>query len=91
MPGLFAEEKTGSDKSFTTEIVCVCLCVCVVQDGRADVVANDAGDRVTPAVVAYRDTEQVQHMLYFSSCQFFLKDHMAKGVIHKDGSENAFN
>lgn len=36
------------------------MCVCVVQDGRADVVANDAGDRVTPAVVAYRDTEQVQ-------------------------------
>uniref|UniRef100_A0AAR2KCF9 Heat shock 70 kDa protein 14 n=1 Tax=Pygocentrus nattereri TaxID=42514 RepID=A0AAR2KCF9_PYGNA len=29
------------------------------QDGRADVVANDAGDRVTPAVVAYRDTEQI--------------------------------
>ncbi|XP_029016937.1 heat shock 70 kDa protein 14 isoform X3 [Betta splendens] len=28
-------------------------------DGRADVVANDAGDRVTPAVVAYRDTEQI--------------------------------
>lgn len=43
---------------------CVCLCVCIyvwlIQDGRADVVANDAGDRVTPAVVAYRDTEQVQ-------------------------------
>uniref|UniRef100_A0A8C4GKM8 Heat shock 70 kDa protein 14 n=1 Tax=Dicentrarchus labrax TaxID=13489 RepID=A0A8C4GKM8_DICLA len=33
--------------------------LCVVQDGRADVVANDAGDRVTPAVVAYRDTEQI--------------------------------
>uniref|UniRef100_A0A667YAK6 Heat shock protein 14 n=1 Tax=Myripristis murdjan TaxID=586833 RepID=A0A667YAK6_9TELE len=30
-----------------------------VQDGRADVVANDAGDRVTPAVVAYTDTEQI--------------------------------
>uniref|UniRef100_A0A8C4GL96 Heat shock 70 kDa protein 14 n=1 Tax=Dicentrarchus labrax TaxID=13489 RepID=A0A8C4GL96_DICLA len=29
------------------------------KDGRADVVANDAGDRVTPAVVAYRDTEQI--------------------------------
>ncbi|CAB1346344.1 unnamed protein product [Coregonus sp. 'balchen'] len=33
--------------------------VCFVQDGRAEVVANDAGDRVTPAVVAYRDTEQI--------------------------------
>lgn len=31
----------------------------IIQDGRADVVANDAGDRVTPAVVAYRDDEQV--------------------------------
>lgn len=29
------------------------------QDGRAEVVANDAGDRITPAVVAYRDDEQV--------------------------------
>uniref|UniRef100_H3BVL9 Uncharacterized protein n=1 Tax=Tetraodon nigroviridis TaxID=99883 RepID=H3BVL9_TETNG len=37
-------------------------CVAVfkrVQDGRAEVVANDAGDRITPAVVAYRDDEQV--------------------------------
>ncbi|KAK0154411.1 Heat shock protein 14 [Merluccius polli] len=29
------------------------------RDGRADVIANDAGDRVTPSVVAYRDTEQI--------------------------------
>ncbi len=42
-----------------THLVCVCVCVCV-QDGRADVVANDAGDRVTPSVVAFRDTEQVK-------------------------------
>ncbi|EMP34706.1 Heat shock 70 kDa protein 14, partial [Chelonia mydas] len=28
-------------------------------DGRADVVANDAGDRVTPAVVAYSKNEEV--------------------------------
>ncbi|XP_068163495.1 heat shock 70 kDa protein 14 isoform X4 [Antennarius striatus] len=34
-------------------------CVAVVRDGQAAVVANDAGDRVTPAVVAYRDTEQI--------------------------------
>lgn len=33
------------------------------QDGRADVVANDAGDRVTPAVVAYRETEQVHSII----------------------------
>uniref|UniRef100_A0AAZ3NP25 Heat shock 70 kDa protein 14 n=1 Tax=Oncorhynchus tshawytscha TaxID=74940 RepID=A0AAZ3NP25_ONCTS len=36
-----------------------CACVAIFKDGRAEVVANDAGDRVTPAVVAYRDTEQV--------------------------------
>ncbi|XP_023265530.1 heat shock 70 kDa protein 14 [Seriola lalandi dorsalis] len=36
-----------------------CACVSIFKDGRADVVANDAGDRVTPAVVAYRDTEQI--------------------------------
>ncbi|XP_037552015.1 heat shock 70 kDa protein 14 isoform X2 [Nematolebias whitei] len=36
-----------------------CACVAIFKDGRADVVANDAGDRVTPAVVGYRDSEQV--------------------------------
>ncbi|XP_037616651.1 heat shock 70 kDa protein 14 [Sebastes umbrosus] len=36
-----------------------CSCVAIFKDGRADVVANDAGDRVTPAVVSYRDTEQI--------------------------------
>ncbi|XP_008279142.1 heat shock 70 kDa protein 14 [Stegastes partitus] len=36
-----------------------CACVAIFKDGRADVVANDAGDRVTPAVVGYRDTEQI--------------------------------
>ncbi|KAJ3612562.1 hypothetical protein NHX12_020833 [Muraenolepis orangiensis] len=35
-----------------------CACVAIFKDGRADVIANDAGDRVTPSVVAYRDTEQ---------------------------------
>ncbi|KAI6078873.1 Heat shock 70 kDa protein 14 [Aix galericulata] len=29
------------------------------EDGRADVVANDAGDRVTPAVVAFTESEEV--------------------------------
>lgn len=43
------------------------LCLFVIQDGRADVVANDAGDRVTSAVVAYRDDEQVQHIFPFIS------------------------
>ncbi|XP_054608403.1 heat shock 70 kDa protein 14 [Dunckerocampus dactyliophorus] len=36
-----------------------CACVAILKDGRADVIANDAGDRVTPAVVAYRDNEQL--------------------------------
>uniref|UniRef100_A0A8D2CW06 Uncharacterized protein n=1 Tax=Sciurus vulgaris TaxID=55149 RepID=A0A8D2CW06_SCIVU len=30
---------------------CTSACVAVYKDGRAGVVANDAGDRVTPAVV----------------------------------------
>lgn len=34
-----------------------------LQDGRADVVANDAGDRVTPAVVAYSENEEVLFLL----------------------------
>lgn len=29
----------------------------LLQEGRCDVVANDAGDRVTPAVVGWNDTE----------------------------------
>uniref|UniRef100_A0A8C5FGZ5 Heat shock 70 kDa protein 14 n=1 Tax=Gadus morhua TaxID=8049 RepID=A0A8C5FGZ5_GADMO len=36
-----------------------CACVAIFKDGRADVIANDAGDRVTPSVVAYRETEQI--------------------------------
>lgn len=36
-----------------------CACVAIFKDGRADVIANDAGDRVTPSVVAYRDKEQI--------------------------------
>uniref|UniRef100_A0A8B9QUX6 Heat shock protein family A (Hsp70) member 14 n=1 Tax=Anas platyrhynchos TaxID=8839 RepID=A0A8B9QUX6_ANAPL len=34
-------------------------CAAVYKDGRADVVANDAGDRVTPAVVAFTESEEV--------------------------------
>ncbi|KAL7982766.1 hypothetical protein Chor_010364 [Crotalus horridus] len=36
-----------------------CACVAVYKDGRADVVANDAGDRVTPAVVAFSEKEEI--------------------------------
>ncbi|XP_077753247.1 heat shock 70 kDa protein 14 isoform X2 [Canis aureus] len=38
---------------------CTSACVAVYKDGRADVVANDAGDRVTPAIVAYTENEEV--------------------------------
>ncbi|XP_040611423.1 heat shock 70 kDa protein 14 isoform X1 [Mesocricetus auratus] len=38
---------------------CTSACVAVYKDGRADVVANDAGDRVTPAIVAFSENEQV--------------------------------
>ncbi|XP_012658816.1 heat shock 70 kDa protein 14 isoform X2 [Otolemur garnettii] len=38
---------------------CTSACVAVYKDGRAGVVANDAGDRVTPAVVAYSDNEEI--------------------------------
>ncbi|KAM8973849.1 heat shock 70 kDa protein 14 [Pelodytes ibericus] len=34
-----------------------CACSAVYKDGRADVVANDAGDRVTPAVVGFLEKE----------------------------------
>uniref|UniRef100_A0A4W5M5J7 Heat shock protein 14 n=1 Tax=Hucho hucho TaxID=62062 RepID=A0A4W5M5J7_9TELE len=46
--------------------------LCFGQDGRAEVVANDAGDRVTPAVVAYRDTEQ-RYCLIDDVCQLVNK------------------
>uniref|UniRef100_A0A670J2C8 Heat shock 70 kDa protein 14 n=1 Tax=Podarcis muralis TaxID=64176 RepID=A0A670J2C8_PODMU len=36
-----------------------CACAAAYKDGRADVVANDAGDRVTPAVVAFSENEEV--------------------------------
>nr|XP_020653423.1 heat shock 70 kDa protein 14 isoform X1 [Pogona vitticeps] len=36
-----------------------CACAAVYKDGRADVVANDAGDRVTPTVVAFSENEEV--------------------------------
>ena len=33
------------------------ICLAVERDGRCDVVANDAGDRVTPAVVGFTENE----------------------------------
>uniref|UniRef100_UPI00398E32BC heat shock 70 kDa protein 14 n=1 Tax=Pristiophorus japonicus TaxID=55135 RepID=UPI00398E32BC len=36
-----------------------CSCVAVCKDGRAEVVANDSGDRVTPVVVAFREKEKI--------------------------------
>ena len=43
------------------------------QDGKTDVVANDLGDRVTPAVVAFTDHEQSVGMAakqsYFRNAQ----------------------
>lgn len=38
---------------------CTSACVAIHKDGWAGVVANDAGDRVTPAVVAYSKNEDV--------------------------------
>ncbi|KAM4678435.1 heat shock 70 kDa protein 14 [Discoglossus pictus] len=38
---------------------CTCACVAVYKDGRADVVANDSGDRVTPAVVGFQEKEVI--------------------------------
>lgn len=39
-----------------------------LQDGKFEVVANAAGDRVTPAVVAFHETEVVSYLfhVYFS-------------------------
>jgi molecular chaperone DnaK (HSP70) len=34
-----------------------CACIAVSKDGKTDVVANAAGDRVTPAMVGYADSE----------------------------------
>ena len=31
----------------------------MIQDGKTDVIANDAGDRTTPAVVAFTEYDQV--------------------------------
>lgn len=46
-----------------TMIIVFTACAAFLQDGRADVVANDAGDRVTPAIVAFSENEEV---IFFS-------------------------
>ena len=33
--------------------------ICGFQDGKSDVVANEAGDRTTPAIVAFTDHDVV--------------------------------
>ena len=44
--------------SICCHIFCI-FCPPFIQDGKTDVVANDAGDRTTPAVVAFTDHDQV--------------------------------
>lgn len=66
---------------FSSDVILVssylrCVSVCVhAQDGRAEVVANDAGDRITPAVVAYRDDEQVFPHVSSSHTRFLIALH----------------
>jgi len=48
----------------------------MVQDDKAEVVANDAGDRVTPAVVAFTDTEQVIYPHLCVCLPFHLVSHL---------------
>ena len=37
---------------------------CALQEGKTEVVANDAGDRVTPAMVAFTDHDKVLFVIY---------------------------
>jgi len=45
--------------SFGVHIGNTSACIAVSKDGKTDVVANDAGDRVTPAMVGFSDNEIV--------------------------------
>ena len=36
----------------------------ILQDGKAEVIANDLGDRVTPCVVAFTDIDMVRLNLF---------------------------
>ena len=40
------------------------MCNCALQEGKTEVVANDAGDRVTPAMVAFTDHDKVLFVIY---------------------------
>lgn len=37
------------------------ICLFGLQDGKTEVVANDAGDRTTPTAVAFTDNEKVNY------------------------------
>ncbi|KAM6384980.1 heat shock 70 kDa protein 14 isoform 1-T1 [Alca torda] len=52
-------EPEGLMAAIGVHLGATCACAAVYKDGRADVVANDAGDRVTPAVVAFSESEEV--------------------------------
>lgn len=43
--------------SFGVHVGRTSMCLAVEKDGRCDVVANDAGDRVTPAIVGWTEDE----------------------------------
>lgn len=45
--------------SFGIHVGNSCACLAVSKDGKTDVVANPTGDRVTPAMVAFQDTEVI--------------------------------
>ncbi|KAG0710744.1 Heat shock protein 14 [Chionoecetes opilio] len=45
--------------AFGIYVGCSSCCISVTRDGKFEVVANAAGDRVTPAIVAYHDAEVV--------------------------------
>jgi len=37
----------------------ICFYVCLQEEGKVDVLANEAGDRITPAIVSITDEETV--------------------------------
>lgn len=52
------------------------------QDGKADVVANDAGDRVTPAIVSFSSEEIVRNNPYVQLSEIFLNVNILILSIH---------
>ncbi|KXJ18030.1 heat shock 70 kDa protein 14 [Exaiptasia diaphana] len=45
--------------AFGVHVGCTSACVAICQDGDAKILTNDAGERVTPAVVAYTESEKI--------------------------------